>query len=52
MKCLTRSCRARSYRVHRREHGRDYAAPLQWKLPSLTSKRLGCSEYSNGVSES
>jgi hypothetical protein len=27
-----------------RPPGRDYAAPLQWKLLSLTSERLGCSE--------
>jgi hypothetical protein len=36
--------RARSFCVHRQAHGRDYAAALQWKLLSLTSERLGCSE--------
>jgi hypothetical protein len=39
-----RSCRTPSSCVHRHAAGRDYAAPLQLKLLSLTSERLGCSE--------
>jgi hypothetical protein len=34
----------RSSPVHRQAACRDYAAPLQWKLLSLSSERLDCSE--------
>jgi hypothetical protein len=37
---------ARSSRVHRQIAGRDYAAPLQWKLLSLSSEWLDRSEVS------